>query len=80
MLGRGLALLVDFLNPDRVVLGSIFARSGDLLVPSMQKALAQDALPRAVRACATVPAALGDSLGDCAALALAAEAMRGSSR
>ena len=74
MLGRGLAILVDFLNPDCVVLGSIFARSGDLLTQPMQKTLTQEALPRAVRACTIVPAMLGDSIGDYAALALAAEA------
>ncbi|NCB32211.1 MAG: ROK family protein, partial [Clostridia bacterium] len=80
MLGRGLALLADFLNPDRVVLGSIFARSGDLLTQPMQRAFEQEALPRAVRACAIVPAMLGDSIGDYAALALAAEAAHDPSR
>ena len=77
MLGRGLGLLVDFFNPDRVVLGSIFARCGDLLTQPMQSTLAQEALPRAVRACSIVPATLGDSIGDYAALALAAEASHG---
>ena len=34
-LGRGLSLLLDFLNPDCVVLGSIYARCQDLLEPRM---------------------------------------------
>lgn len=32
-LGRGLALLIDILNPERVIIGSIFARSRELLWP-----------------------------------------------
>jgi glucokinase len=31
MLGRGLAILVDVLNPERIVIGSIFRRSAELL-------------------------------------------------
>lgn len=72
-LGRGLALLVDFLNPDCVVLGSIYTRSHTLLEPSMRAVLAREALPRALAACTIVPAKLGDHIGDYAALALAAK-------
>ena len=73
-LGRGLSLLIDFLNPDCVVLGSIFARSGDLLAPSMRRVLEREALPRALAGARIVPAALGDRIGDYAALALARQA------
>ncbi len=73
-LGRGLALVIDLLNPERIVLGSIYARSGDLLEPSMRKALAADAIPRALAAVQILPAKLGDQIGDYAALALAKQA------
>lgn len=39
MLGKGLSLIIDILNPDKIVIGSIFARSNDLLVNSMKNAL-----------------------------------------
>lgn len=73
-LGRGLALIVDFLNPECIVLGSIYARSGDLLEASMRRALERDALPHALQGARIVPAKLGDSIGDYAALALAKRA------
>ncbi|MEA4998681.1 MAG: ROK family protein [Candidatus Limiplasma sp.] len=73
-LGRGLALLVDFLNPDRIVLGSIYARCSDLLTPPMEAVLRAESLPRSLAACSVKPAALGESIGDYAALALAKQA------
>lgn len=73
-LGRGLALIIDFLNPERIVLGSIYARSGDLLEPAMRKTLSEETLPRALAAVQIVPAKLGDRIGDYAALALAKQA------
>ena len=62
-LGRGLALIVDFLNPECIVLGSIYARSGDLLEPAMRCALEREALPHALKGVRIVPAKLGDSIG-----------------
>lgn len=71
MLGRGLAVLIDIIAPERIVIGSIFARSGDLLVDKMYESLRREALPVIERACEIVPAQLGDSIGDYAALGLA---------
>lgn len=71
MLGRGLALLVDILNPECIVLGSIYARSGHLLRKAMEKTLAKEALPGALKVCRIVPAALTESVGDKAALCVA---------
>jgi glucokinase len=73
-LGSGLSLLVDVLNPDRIVLGSIYARCADLLEPPMRAVMARECLPRSLSACGVVPAALGENIGDYAALALAREA------
>ena len=76
-LGRGLALLIDFLNPDRVVLGSIYTRCRDLLEAPMRAVLAEECLPRTLAACHIEPAALGEQIGDYAALALAQRAAQG---
>ena len=71
MLGKGLAVLIDILNPERIVLGSVFARSGELLTEEMYRVLQKECLPRALEHCEIVPAGLGESLGDMAALSVA---------
>lgn len=71
MLGRGLAILVDILNPERVVIGSIFQRSADLLTEPMERTLREEGLSQSVSVVKVVPAALGEELGDLAALSLA---------
>jgi glucokinase len=70
-LGRALAMLVDILNPERIVLGSVYARAGKFLKPAMERALGEEALPAARAACRIVPAELGEAIGDHAALAVA---------
>ena len=70
-LGQGLAIIVDILNPERIVIGSVFARSGALLVESMQRVLEKEALSCALECCKIVPAELGDAVGDYAAIAAA---------
>lgn len=70
-LGRGLALLVDLLNPQIIVIGSVFSRSRDLLWPSVQATLEAEALPRSLAVCSIVADELGDELGDYGALAVA---------
>lgn len=73
-LGRGLAILMDLLNLEVIVIGSIFTRCEALLRPAMEAALERDAMPLTREACRVVPAALGEHIGDYAALALAVEA------
>jgi glucokinase len=75
-LGRGLALLVDVLNPEVIVIGSIFARAGELLWPAAREELEREALGPALRACRVVPAALGERIGDYAAVSVALEAAK----
>ncbi len=70
-LGQGLAILIDVLNPERIIIGSIYLRQRDLLEATMQAVLRQEALSRALNAVAVVPAGLGESIGDYAALAVA---------
>ncbi|MBQ9416935.1 MAG: ROK family protein [Clostridia bacterium] len=70
-LGKGLAMLFDVLDPDRVVIGSMFVRCEDLLRPPMERVLSAEALGGAECCPRVVPAQLGESLGDIAALCVA---------
>ena len=70
-LGRGLAILVDILNPEIIVLGSVYTRSGRFLEAAMREELVREALPSALAVCRIVPAALGERLGLAAAVAVA---------
>ena len=70
-LGEGLAILVDILNPERIVIGGIFPRCETLLRPAMETALAREALEIPRQACQIVPAALGESIGSHGAICVA---------
>lgn len=70
-LGRLLALLIDLLDPERIVIGSIFVRAGRFMEEAMYQALEEEALEASRRACTILPAGLGESLGDIAALCVA---------
>ena len=70
-LGQALAMLVDVLNPQRIVLGGLAWRMGEPLLAPMRRVLAREALPQTLRACDIVPAALGEKIGDIAALCVA---------
>jgi len=74
-LGEGIALVVDTLNPRRVVVGSVFARCEDLLRGPMEAALAREAVPHALEGLEVLPAQTGERLGDYAAVMVALEAM-----
>lgn len=67
-MGRGMALLVDTLNPQMIVLGSLAVALGDRVLATARRALAEEALPQAVTACEILPAKLGRRIGDVAAL------------
>jgi glucokinase len=71
-LGRGLAVLIDILNPQIIVIGSIYTRSESLLRDAALAVVKEESLRISREACRIVPAGLGDALGDYAALAVAA--------
>lgn len=75
-LGQGLAVLVDVLNPQRIVIGSIYGRQQTLLEPIMRAVLEKEALPLSLQVCQIVPAGLGEKVGDYAALSVAMQALR----
>ncbi len=70
-LGAVLAILVDLFNPERIVIGGLAMRLGDLLLEPARSVLRQEALAPAVASCQVVPAALDERIGDVAALCVA---------
>lgn len=70
-LGMGLSVLIDLLNPERIVLGGIYTRCRDLFDKEMYNVLKSEALSESLSVCEIVPAALSESIGDIAALAVA---------
>ena len=70
-LGKALAILIDTLNPECIVIGSIYARNEALLKPLVYKVLEKEAIPEALEVCRILPAKLGDKIGDYAALGVA---------
>ena len=71
-LGKALAVIVDIINPDVIVIGSIYLRHGDLLEEAMMKELGKEALDLSLDVCRIVPAGLGEKIGDYAALSVGA--------
>lgn len=71
IMGRFLALLIDIINPERIVIGSIFTRSEKLFRASIEEVIREECLPLCAGVCSVRPAALGESLGDIAALCVA---------
>ena len=70
-LGRGLAIIIDTLNPERIIIGGVYQRSGDLLWNAAKEELDSEALSESQKCCSIVPGALGENIGDYAALAVA---------
>ena len=70
-LGKGLSLLIDILNPELIILGSIYGRAKDLIEPYMHEVINQEAILTSKSACKIVSPGLSENIGDMAALCLA---------
>lgn len=70
-LGKGLSILIDILNPECILIGSIYARNEAYLKPLIEKVIEREAIGAARSVCQIKPAALGDRIGDYAALCVA---------
>ena len=70
-LGQGISLLIDILNPECIVIGSIYARNEELFKPLVDRILHSESIPAALEVCTIKPALLGDAIGDYAALCVA---------
>ena len=67
-LGRGLSVLIDILNPEVIVIGSIFERNEDFFLPRIKSVIEKEALSFNSKVCEIKAAQLGDRIGDFAAL------------
>jgi len=70
-LGKGLSILIDILNPQVIVIGSVYSRCRQYIEPACLKVIEQEALNPARAVCRIVPAALGEQVGDYASLSIA---------
>jgi glucokinase len=70
-LGKGIAIMIDMLNPEAIIIGSVFTRSRDLLWPAAQRVIKAESLAYSNAVCKILPAQLGEHIGDYAALAVA---------
>ncbi|MBN2853461.1 MAG: ROK family protein [Clostridia bacterium] len=71
-LGKGLSVFIDLLNPEVIIIGSIFARSQSIIWPHARKVIERETISHARNVCKVVPAALGEKIGDLEALSIAA--------
>lgn len=71
MLGVGLSIVMDLLNPEKIVIGSVFTRARDLLWPAAEAVILEEALEYTRKVCEVVPCGLTESVGDIAALTVA---------
>ncbi len=69
-MGWGIANLVNILNPDIILIGTIAIAAGDLLLQPLRKTVRQMAMTRPAEIVKIQPAQLGETLGDLAAVAL----------
>ncbi len=69
-LGMGLSILIDILNPEAIVIGSIYSRDKELFDDIINTVIQNEALSYSREVCKILPAALGNSIGDYAALGL----------
>lgn len=70
-LGEALAILVDVLNPQRIVIGGLALRFGEALLEPARQRMREEALADTAAVCEIVSAALGERIGDVAALCVA---------
>lgn len=70
-LGEALAILVDLFNPERIVIGGLAMRLGQTLLDPARRVMEREALPASAKICQIVPAALGEAIGDVAAICVA---------
>jgi len=70
-LGEALAIVVDLFNPERIVIGGLAMRMGERLLGPARQTMEREALPASAAICQVVPAVLGESIGDVAAICVA---------
>jgi glucokinase len=71
MLGKGLSIIIDILNPQVVIIGGIFSRSRGLLWEYAKEVIEHESLGLSAGVCKVVASVLGERIGDIAALSVA---------
>ncbi|MBQ6838019.1 MAG: ROK family protein [Clostridia bacterium] len=69
-LGRGLSVIIDIINPEAIVIGSIFERNEEFFQSEIKEIIENEALTDNVKSCKILSAELGESIGDFASLGL----------
>ena len=69
-LGRGLSVIIDIINPEAIVIGSIFERNEEFFQSEIKEIIEKEALTDNVKSCKILSAELGESIGDFASLGL----------
>lgn len=69
-------MLIDVLNPECIVIGGLALRFGEDLLGPARQVVMREALQESAAVCKIVPAALGERIGDVAALCVALDGER----
>lgn len=72
----GLGNIVNILNPEVIVIGTILVKAQDLLLEPIRAYLRRETWPRVYGTVRVVPAGLGDAVGDLAAIAVIRQAVQ----
>lgn len=72
----GLGNIVNVLNPEIIIIGTIIVKAGDLLLEPIRSYLRQETWERVYNMVQVVPAGLGDAVGDLAAVAIIGELVK----
>jgi glucokinase len=75
-LGLALALLIDLLNPEKIIIGSIYQRNEKLFKSIANAIIDTEALELNRQCCEIVPSGLAEHLGDLAAIGIAKDHWR----
>lgn len=69
--GRGLSILIDILNPEVIIAGSVYARAGKFLNEAMYREIEKEALEYSRKIVKILPAELREKIGDYGAVVTA---------
>ncbi len=75
-LAQGFGAVIQFYNPEVILLGTIGIRAADLIFPELHRRLPRYAWSWGRAACRIEPSSLAEKIGDLSALAVAAQALR----
>jgi len=70
-LSQGIGTIIQFMNPQVIIMGTIGIHAGDLIIPEVYRRLPKYAWKIGIDACRIEPSKLGSKIGDLSALALA---------